>query len=37
MATATVLPRYHVVWGTSRELTRCLIARCTAPNSGGAG
>ena len=20
------LPRYHIVWGTSRELTRCLIA-----------
>ncbi len=20
------LPRYHVVWGTSRELTRCMIA-----------
>ncbi len=29
------LPRYHVVWGTSRELTRCLIAALTRANGKG--
>ena len=29
------LPRYHVVWGTSRELTRCMIASLRAADSGG--
>ena len=29
------LPRYHVVWGTSRELTRCMIAALHAAGSGG--
>ena len=27
------LPRYHVVWGTSRELTRCLIAALHRANT----
>ena len=25
------MPRYHIVWGTSRELTRRMIAPCTRP------
>ena len=29
------LPRYHVVWGTSRELTRCMIASLRAADTGG--
>jgi uncharacterized protein len=29
------LPRYHVVWGTARELARCLIAALHQANSGG--
>ncbi|HRQ64524.1 MAG TPA: FAD-binding protein [Xanthomonadaceae bacterium] len=29
------LPRYHVVWGTSRELTRCMIAAMQGADSGG--
>lgn len=29
------LPRYHVIWGTSRELTRCLIAALTRANGKG--
>ncbi|MEN9457340.1 MAG: hypothetical protein RL210_2859, partial [Pseudomonadota bacterium] len=29
------LPRYHVVWGTSRELVRCLIAALQRADSGG--
>ena len=29
------LPRYHVVWGTSRELTRCMIAALHGANSNG--
>ncbi|HWR95539.1 MAG TPA: FAD-dependent oxidoreductase [Arenimonas sp.] len=29
------LPRYHVVWGTSRELTRRMIAALHAAGSGG--
>ncbi|NQD36827.1 FAD-dependent oxidoreductase [Permianibacter sp. IMCC34836] len=29
------LPRYHVVWGTSRELTRCLIAALQRANRDG--
>ena len=29
------LPRYHVVWGTSRELTRRMVAQMRAANSGG--
>ena len=27
------LPRYHVVWGTSRELTRCMIAALQRANT----
>lgn len=29
------LPRYHVVWGTARELIRCMIASLRAADSGG--
>src|SRR5690606_22044049 len=29
------LPRYHVVWGTSRELVRCMIAALHAANRDG--
>jgi predicted oxidoreductase len=29
------LPRYHIVWGTARELTRCLIAALQRADSGG--
>lgn len=29
------LPRYHVVWGTSRELVRCLVAALHRADSGG--
>ncbi|MCA0241829.1 MAG: FAD-binding protein [Proteobacteria bacterium] len=29
------LPRYHIVWGTSRELTRRLIAALRAADGGG--
>ncbi|HET8870596.1 MAG TPA: FAD-dependent oxidoreductase [Aquabacterium sp.] len=29
------LPRYHVVWGTSRELTRCLIQALREADTGG--
>ena len=29
------LPRYHIVWGTSRELTRRMIAALRAADSGG--
>ncbi len=29
------LPRYHVVWGTSRELTRCMIASLRTADTGG--
>ena len=29
------LPRYHVVWGTSRELVRCMIAALKAADSNG--
>lgn len=29
------VPRYHVVWGTSRELTRCMIATLKGADSGG--
>ena len=29
------LPRYHIVWGTSRELTRRMIAAMHAADSGG--
>ena len=29
------LPRYHIVWGTSRELTRCMIAALRAAGAGG--
>jgi len=29
------LPRYHIVWGTSRELTRCLIAALRRAGEGG--
>lgn len=29
------VPRYHVVWGTSRELTRCLIAAMKGADPGG--
>ena len=29
------LPRYHVVWGTSRELTRRMIAALQSADSGG--
>ncbi|HEX5311100.1 FAD-dependent oxidoreductase [Aquabacterium sp.] len=29
------VPRYHVVWGTSRELTRCMIAALKGADSGG--
>ncbi|SDN91561.1 FAD-binding protein [Pseudomonas jinjuensis] len=29
------LPRYHIVWGTARELTRRLIAALHAADSGG--
>ena len=29
------LPRYHIVWGTSRELTRRMIAALHAADSGG--
>ncbi len=29
------LPRYHIVWGTSRELTRRMVAQMRAANSGG--
>lgn len=28
------LPRYHIVWGTSRELTRCMIAALRAADGG---
>ena len=29
------VPRYHVVWGTSRELTRCMIAAMKGADPGG--
>ncbi|MFP5382774.1 MAG: FAD-binding protein [Gammaproteobacteria bacterium] len=29
------LPRYHVVWGTSRELVRCMVAALHRANNGG--
>ena len=29
------LPRYHVVWGTSRELVRCLVAALHRANHDG--
>ena len=29
------VPRYHIVWGTSRELTRCLITAMQAAGQGG--
>lgn len=29
------LPRYHIVWGTSRELVRCMIAALHRAASGG--
>lgn len=29
------LPRYHVVWGTSREMVRCMIAALHAANRDG--
>ena len=29
------VPRYHIVWGTSRELARCMIAAMRAADSGG--
>ena len=29
------LPRYHIVWGTSRELTRCMIGAMRAADTGG--
>lgn len=29
------LPRYHIVWGTSRELIRCMIAAMQAAGHGG--
>jgi predicted oxidoreductase len=29
------LPRYHIVWGTARELTRCLVAALHRANTGG--
>ena len=29
------LPRYHVVWGTSRELVRCMVAALKAAGSNG--
>lgn len=29
------LPRYHIVWGTSRELTRCMVAALRQADSGG--
>jgi len=29
------VPRYHIVWGTSRELTRCMIAKMRVADSGG--
>jgi hypothetical protein len=28
------VPRYHIVWGTSAELTRCMIAALRAANGG---
>ncbi len=29
------VPRYHIVWGTSRELTRCMIAAMQGADRGG--
>ncbi len=29
------VPRYHIVWGTSRELTRRMVAQMRAADSGG--
>lgn len=29
------MPRYHVVWGTSRELVRCMVAALHRANSNG--
>ncbi|MFZ4550225.1 MAG: FAD-dependent oxidoreductase [Aquabacterium sp.] len=29
------VPRYHIVWGTSRELTRCMIAAMKGADRGG--
>ncbi|MAL98045.1 MAG: FAD-binding dehydrogenase [Alteromonadaceae bacterium] len=29
------LPRYHVIWGTARELVRCLLAALHRANGGG--
>lgn len=29
------LPRYHIVWGTARELVRCLVAALYRANTGG--
>jgi predicted oxidoreductase len=29
------LPRYHIVWGTARELVRCLVAALHRANTGG--
>lgn len=29
------VPRYHVVWGTARELVRCLLAALDRENAGG--
>lgn len=29
------LPRYHVVWGTSRELVRCMVAALQSANQNG--
>lgn len=29
------LPRYHILWGTSRELIRCLVAALKQAGSGG--